>query len=60
VLAEQAALMRAVPGIGLTVLSVLLGEFPEFGTLCRRKVAFLAGLAPHARESGTLKGARSI
>lgn len=59
-LAEQAALMRAVPGIGPTVLAILLGELPELGTLCRRKIASLAGLALHARESGTWKGARRI
>lgn len=59
-LSEQAALMRAMPGIGPTVLAILLGEFPELGTLCRRKIASLAGLAPYARESGTWKGARRI
>jgi len=59
-LAEQAALMRAVPGIGPTVLATLLDEQPEPGTLCRRRIASLAGLAPHARESGTWKGARRI
>ncbi|GEB05085.1 hypothetical protein [Gluconobacter roseus] len=48
-LAEHAVLMAAVPGLGLT----LLGELSELGTLCRRKIASLAGLAPHARESGT-------
>nr|WP_268743585.1 transposase [Gluconobacter thailandicus] len=59
-LSEQAALMRAVPGIGPTVLAILLGELPELGMLCRRKIASLAGLAPHARESGTWNGARRI
>ncbi|ATJ89789.1 hypothetical protein HK16_03045 [Acetobacter senegalensis] len=59
-LAEQAALMSTVPGIGPTVMAVLLGELPELGTLCHRKIASLAGLAPHARESGTWKGARRI
>jgi len=59
-LSEQATLMSAVPGIGPTVLAILLGELPELGTLCRRKIASLAGLAPHARESGTWKGARRI
>ncbi|UMM08057.1 transposase [Gluconobacter frateurii] len=52
--------MSAVPGIGLTVFAILLGELPELGTLCRRKIVSLAGLAPHARESGTWKGARRI
>lgn len=59
-LAEQAALMRAVPGIGPPLMAVPPGELPELGTLCRRKIAYLAGLAPHAHESGTWKGARQI
>jgi transposase len=63
-LSEQARLLNAVPGIGPTigptVLATLLGELPELGTLCRRKIASLAGLAPHARESGTWRGARRI
>ena len=52
-LSEQARLLTAVPGTGPTVLAALLGELPELGTLCRRKIASLAGLAPHAGESGT-------
>ena len=59
-LAEQARLLSAVPGIGPTVLATLLGELPELGTRCRRRIASLAGLAPHARESGTWRGKRSI
>uniref|UniRef100_UPI000490C95E transposase n=1 Tax=Azorhizobium doebereinerae TaxID=281091 RepID=UPI000490C95E len=59
-LSAQAALLTAVPGIGPTVLATLLGELPELGTLCRRRIASLAGLAPHARESGTWRGARRI
>jgi len=59
-LAAQARLLGAVPGIGPTVLATLLGELPELGTLCRRRIAALAGLAPHARESGTWTGARRI
>lgn len=59
-LADQARLLAAVHGIGPTVLATLLGELPELGTLCRRRIASLAGLAPHARESGTWRGARRI
>ena len=59
-LSSQAQLLRAVPGIGPTVLATLLGELPELGTLDRRRIASLAGLAPHARESGTWRGARRI
>jgi transposase len=59
-LAHQAALLTPVPGIGPTVLATLLSELPELGTLCRRRIASLAGLAPHARESGSWRGARRI
>ena len=59
-LSRQAELLRAVPGVGPTVLAVLLGELPELGRLDRRRIASLAGLAPHARESGTWRGARRI
>ncbi|MFG1477928.1 transposase [Xanthobacter sp. V4C-4] len=60
-LSTQARLLAAVPGIGPTVLATLLGERPELGTLCRRRrIASLAGLAPHARESGIWRGDRRI
>jgi transposase len=59
-LARPARLLSAVPGIGPTVLATLLGELPELGTLCRRRIASLAGRAPHARESGTWRGTRRI
>ena len=59
-LSQRAELLRAVPGIGPVVLATLLGELPELGTMDRRRIASLAGLAPHARESGNWKGARRI
>ena len=49
-----------IPDIGPTVLAVLLGDLPELGRLDRRRIASLAGLAPHARESGTWRGTRRI
>jgi len=59
-LGRQAKLLAEVPGVGPTVLATLLGELPELGTLSRRRIASLAGLAPHARESGNWKGRRRI
>jgi transposase len=58
--AARARLLRAAPGVGPTVLAVLLGEPPELGLLRRRRIASLVGLAPHARESGTWHGTRRI
>lgn len=52
--------LQAITGVGsLTAFSVL-AELPELGTLNRREVAALAGLAPHPRESGAWQGRRTI
>lgn len=57
---ERATKLEAITGVGtITALSVL-AELPELGTLNRRQVAALAGLAPHPRESGSWQGRRTI
>jgi transposase len=53
-------LLRGVPGIGPTVARTLLAELPELGTLSRRQIAALAGLAPRNRDSGMYRGRRTI
>lgn len=53
-------LLRSVPGIGPVVSRTLLGELPELGRLNRKQIAALVGVAPHARDSGTLRGHRQI
>ena len=57
---ERDELLRSIPGVGPVASRTLLGELPELGTLGRRKVAALAGLAPMNRDSGTLRGRRMI
>jgi transposase len=52
--------MRGVPGIGPVSSRTLLAELPELGTLDRKQIASLAGVAPFNRDSGSLKGRRSI
>jgi transposase len=47
-----AALLQSVPGIGKGIATVLVAELPELGTLTRRQIAALAGVAPFDRESG--------
>jgi transposase len=44
--------MASVPGVGPAIARTLMAELPEFGTLDRRQVAALAGLAPFTRQSG--------
>lgn len=53
---EAEDLLSSVPGVGPVVSRSLLAELPELGTLDRKKIAALAGLAPFTRQSGTWKG----
>lgn len=53
-------LLRSVPGIGPVCARTRVLDLPELGTLSRQHLAALVGLAPFHRESGTLRGARTI
>ncbi len=57
---EKDDLLRSVPGVGPVLSTTLLAELPELGTLDRKKIASLAGLAPFNCDSGLLKGRRMI
>jgi len=54
--AEKEDLLVSVPGIGPTIARTLIAELPELGTLDRRQIAALAGLAPWTRQSGQWRG----
>jgi len=54
----KANIAESMPGIGEVTASMLVTELPELGSLTRRQIASLAGLAPIARDSGTFKGKR--
>jgi transposase len=56
----RAALLQTIPGVGPAVSMTLLADLPELGTLDRKAVASLAGLAPHANQSGTRVGPAHI
>jgi transposase len=56
----KADLPRGVPGVGPATSHALVAELPELGTLNRREVAALVGLAPFNFDSGRMRGARSI
>jgi len=53
---EKEALLVSVPGVGPVIARTLIAELPELGTLDRREIAALAGLAPWTRQSGQWKG----
>lgn len=54
------ALLLTVPGFGPAVTTTLLADLPELGSLDRRAIASLAGLAPHPNDSGTRTGKAHI
>jgi transposase len=56
----QDDLLRSVPGVGPVLTRTLLAQVPELGMLHRRKIAALVGVAPFNRDSGTLRGKRTI
>lgn len=58
--AAEAARLQTVPGVGPVVAHTLAAELPELGRLGRRQIAALVGLAPFPRDSGMLRGTRSI
>ena len=57
---EKDDILRSVPGVGEQLSLALLSQLPELGTLNRRQVAALVGVAPFNRDSGTLRGRRQI
>ncbi len=57
---EQDDLLRSVPGVGPQLSVTLLAHLPELGTLGRREIAALVGVAPMNRDSGAMRGRRSV
>lgn len=53
-------LLCSVPGVGRATARVLIAELPELGQLDRKDIAALVGLAPLNRDSGRLRGRRSV
>jgi transposase len=53
-------LLRSVPGIGQVSARTLLAELPELGSLTRRQAAALVGVAPFSRDSGKMRGRRTV
>ena len=57
---ETEALLKSVPGIGDVTARTLLAQLPELGTIGRHQIAALVGIAPINRDSGLMRGRRSI
>ncbi|MBH0236242.1 transposase, partial [Methylobrevis albus] len=57
---EKEELLASVPGVGSKTARSLIAELPELGSIGRREIAALAGLAPFTRQSGQWRGRSRI
>ena len=57
---EKDDLLRSVPGVGEQLSITLLAYLPELGTLDRRQIAALVGVAPFNQDSGKMRGKRTV
>jgi transposase len=57
---EKEDLLRSVKGIGRVTARTLVSQLPELGTLNRKQIASLVGVAPFNQDSGVFKGQRRI
>jgi len=57
---EKDDLLKSVPGVGPVLSTTILADLPELGLLNRRQIAALVGVAPFNRDSGHLRGKRTI
>ena len=57
---EKDELLRSAPGVGPVLTTTMLATVPELGTLTHKQISALVGVAPFSRDSGTLRGKRTI
>jgi transposase len=57
---EKERILRSTPSVGPVMTYTLVSELPELGTLNRKQIAALVGVAPMNRDSGTFRGKRCI
>lgn len=57
---ELSERLSSIKGIGTMTIAALLAEVPELGKLTRREISALVGVAPVNRDSGTMRGRRTI
>ncbi len=57
---EKIELLESVPGVGRVISMSLLASLPELGSLNRRQISALTGVAPYNHDSGRYRGQRRI
>jgi transposase len=58
--AQKSTLLKSIKGVGSVVSAGIIAELPELGNVSAKQISALAGLAPYNRDSGTLRGKRTI
>ena len=56
----QATLLRTIPGVGPILTATLIAHLPELGKASHKEIAALVGVAPYNRDSGTMRGKRTV
>lgn len=59
-ISQAADVLQSLKGIGLLTACILLAELPELGHLGKAQIAKLVGVAPINRDSGKMRGQRTI
>jgi transposase len=59
-LAHRYRLLASMPGVGPVLACTLIALLPELGTMSRKQVAALVGVAPYDFDSGKFRGRRCI
>jgi len=57
---HKAALLESVPGVGRVTATAMLAQLPELGMLSNKQIAGLVGVCPYSRDSGAMRGRRTI
>jgi transposase len=55
---EKEKLLKSIPGVGRQTVLRVVAQLPELGSIPRKKLAALVGVAPYNCDSGTLRGQR--
>lgn len=58
--AQKNTLLKSIKGVGAIVAAGIIADLPELGKVSSKQISALAGLAPYNRDSGTLRGKRTI
>lgn len=53
------AVLQSMPGVGRVIAMTVMGSLPELGHVNKKEIAALVGVAPFARDSGTMRGQRT-